>query len=86
MRGPRLGTERCRGAGNSCEDQRKRRCCSGTGAPLPTAAEVLQKFEKAIGGREVWSGFTTRVMKGIYQPEDLSGFAAVEIITKAPNK
>jgi hypothetical protein len=58
----------------------------GTDAPLPTAAEVLQKFEKAIGGREVWSGFTTRVMKGIYQPEDLSGFAAVEIITEAPNK
>jgi outer membrane lipoprotein-sorting protein len=53
---------------------------------LPTATEILQKFEKAIGGRDVWSGFTTRTMKGIYQPEDLSGFAGIEIIAKAPNK
>jgi outer membrane lipoprotein-sorting protein len=58
----------------------------GVDAPLPTATEILQKFEKAIGGREVWSGFTTRTMKGIYQPEDLSGFAGIEIISKAPNK
>jgi outer membrane lipoprotein-sorting protein len=58
----------------------------GTDAPLPTATDILQKFEKAIGGREAWSGFTTRTMKGIYQPEDLSGFAGIEIIAKAPNK
>jgi hypothetical protein len=55
-------------------------------APLPTAIEVLEKFEKAVGGREVWSGFSTRTMKGIYQPEDLSAFAAIEIIAKAPNQ
>lgn len=55
-------------------------------APLPTTIEIMQKFEKAIGGHEVWTRFTTRTMKGIYQPEDLSGFAAVEIITKAPDK
>ncbi|MGA7856204.1 MAG: hypothetical protein WCA15_22995 [Candidatus Acidiferrales bacterium] len=59
---------------------------TGADAPLPTATEILEKFEKAIGGREVWSGFSTRTMKGIYQPEDLSGFAAIEIISKAPNK
>lgn len=58
----------------------------GADAPLPTTSEILQKFEKAIGGREVWSGFATRTMKGIYQPEDLSGFAGIEIISKAPNK
>jgi outer membrane lipoprotein-sorting protein len=59
---------------------------TGADAPLPTATEILEKFEKAVGGREVWSGFSTRTMKGIYQPEDLSGFAAIEIISKAPNK
>jgi hypothetical protein len=58
----------------------------GADAPLPTSTEILQKFESAIGGSEVWSGFSTRTMKGIYQPEDLSGFAAIEIISKAPNK
>jgi outer membrane lipoprotein-sorting protein len=55
-------------------------------APLPTTKEVLDKFETAIGGRSVWSGFTTRYMKGIYQTEDASGFAAIEIFSKAPNK
>jgi outer membrane lipoprotein-sorting protein len=59
---------------------------TGADAPLPTATEILQKFEKAVGGPEVWSAFSTRTMKGIYQPEDLSGFAAIEIISKAPNK
>jgi len=39
-----------------------------------------------IGGREAWSKFTSRYMKGIYQTEDASGFAAVEIFSKAPNK
>jgi outer membrane lipoprotein-sorting protein len=55
-------------------------------APLPTASEILQKFQTAIGGKDAWSGITTRSMKGIYQTEDLSSFASVEIITKAPNK
>lgn len=55
-------------------------------APLPTMKEVLEKFETVSGGRGVWSGFTTRYMKGIYQTEDASGFAAIEVYSKAPNK
>jgi hypothetical protein len=54
--------------------------------PLPTAEEVLQKYEAAEGGREVWSHFTTRYMKGIYQTEDASFFAAIEKSDEAPNK
>jgi outer membrane lipoprotein-sorting protein len=57
-----------------------------TPAPLPTTKEVLEKYETVLGGRSVWSGFTTRYMKGIYQTEDASGFAAIEIFSKAPNK
>jgi outer membrane lipoprotein-sorting protein len=57
------------------------------GAPvLPTTKEVLDKFESVSGGRGVWSNFTTRYMKGIYQTEDASGFAAIEIFSKSPNK
>jgi hypothetical protein len=57
------------------------------GAPLlPSTKDVLQKFETAIGGHDVWSGFTTRYVKGIYQTEDASAFAAIEIFSKAPNK
>jgi outer membrane lipoprotein-sorting protein len=54
--------------------------------PLPSVAEILQKYETAEGGREAWTHFTTRFMKGIYQTEDASFFAAIERSDKAPNK
>jgi outer membrane lipoprotein-sorting protein len=54
--------------------------------PLPSTKDLLQKFETVSGGHSVWSGFTTRYMKGIYQTEDASGFAAIEVFSKAPNK
>lgn len=54
--------------------------------PIPTTEEILQKFENATGGHEVWSGFTTRTMKGIYQTEDASSFAGIETFSEAPNK
>jgi hypothetical protein len=34
--------------------------------PLPTALDILQKYQAAIGGKDAWSGITTRSMKGIY--------------------
>jgi hypothetical protein len=61
---------------------------AGAPAPkaLPTTKELLDKFEAASGGRSAWANFTTRYMKGIYQTEDASGFAAIEIFGKTPNK
>ena len=53
--------------------------------PIPTTDEILQKYRSALGGEEIWSAITTRTMKGIYQTEDLSGFAGIEIVSKAPN-
>jgi outer membrane lipoprotein-sorting protein len=53
---------------------------------LPRTQDLLQKFETVSGGRGVWSSFTTRYMKGIYQTEDASGFAAIEVFSKSPNK
>jgi outer membrane lipoprotein-sorting protein len=55
-------------------------------APFPSTKDLLQKFETVSGGRAVWAGFTTHYLKGIYQTEDASGFAAIEIFSKAPNK
>jgi outer membrane lipoprotein-sorting protein len=55
-------------------------------SPLPTTKDLLEKFETVSGGHSVWSSFTTRYLKGIYQTEDASGFAAIEIFSKAPNK
>jgi hypothetical protein len=53
---------------------------------LPSTKELLQKYEAALGGREAWTKFSSRYVKGIYQTEDASGFATVEIFSKAPNK
>jgi hypothetical protein len=53
--------------------------------PIPSPSDILQKYEAAVGGREAWSHFTSRYMKGIYQTEDESGFAAIEIFAEAPN-
>jgi len=57
-----------------------------TSAALPSTKELLQKYEAAMGGRDAWAKFTTRYIKGIYQTEDSSGFASVEIFRKSPNK
>jgi hypothetical protein len=53
---------------------------------LPTTKELLEKYQGAIGGKEVWSSFQTRWMKGLYQTEDASNFAGIEILSKAPNR
>jgi outer membrane lipoprotein-sorting protein len=52
---------------------------------MPDPAAIVKKYEVAMGGREAWSHFNTRYMKGIYQTEDQSAFAAVEIYSEAPN-
>jgi outer membrane lipoprotein-sorting protein len=54
--------------------------------PLPSTKDLLEKFDTVSGGHGVWGGFTTRYSKGIYQTEDASGFAAIEIFSKSPNK
>jgi len=55
-------------------------------SPPPTTGEILRKFTTAIGEDGPPPRYTTRLMKGIYQTEDLSGFAAIEVTNKAPNK
>lgn len=53
--------------------------------PIPTTDEILQKYRNALGGEDAWASIATRTLKGIYQTEDLSGFAGIEIVSKAPN-
>jgi outer membrane lipoprotein-sorting protein len=53
---------------------------------LPSTKEILQKYEKASGGHNVWANLSSREMKGVYQTEDSSGFAGIDILSKAPNK
>ena len=53
---------------------------------LPTTKDLLQKFEAVTGGHDVWTAFHSRSMKGVYQTEDGSGFAGIEVLSKEPNK
>ncbi len=39
--------------------------------PLTTVDEVLERYRAATGGSDVWSTFSTRATKGIYQTENL---------------
>jgi hypothetical protein len=63
-------------AGNAGADEAK---------TTPAPADIVKKYEVAMGGREAWTHFNTRYMKGIYQTEDQSGFATIEIYSEAPN-
>jgi hypothetical protein len=54
--------------------------------PTPTAAEIVAKYEAATGGSEALAKFTTRAIRGLYQTEDESSFAAIEEFSEAPNK
>lgn len=53
---------------------------------LPTAEHIVAKYVEATGDRDLVAKFTTRTVKGLYQTEDGSGFAGIEVISKAPNK
>jgi len=55
-----------------------------SGAPAPTADEILQKYVTALGGADAIHKITSRAMTG----KILTGAneSAVEVLTKAPNK
>ncbi|MFZ3199926.1 MAG: hypothetical protein WA175_02120 [Candidatus Acidiferrales bacterium] len=58
----------------------------GAETALPTSVEILDKYEAATGGHDAWSRFKTRSTRGIYQSEDESTFAGIEILNESPNK
>ena len=53
---------------------------------LPTVDAVLDKFVKAIGGKEAIEKVTSRSMKGSFDIEAMGVSAPVEMYAKAPNK
>jgi zinc protease len=55
-------------------------------AALPTVDDVLDKFVKAIGGKEAIEKVTSRSMKGTFDIEAMSISAPLEMFAKAPNK
>jgi len=53
---------------------------------LPTVDDVLDKYVKAIGGKEAIEKVKSRSMKGSFDIEAMGVSAPVEIFAKAPNK
>lgn len=55
-------------------------------APLPTADQIVDKYEQAAGGKAAWDKLTSRVEKGTFEMEQMEGGGTQEIYQKAPNK
>jgi hypothetical protein len=56
-------------------------------AALPTVDEILEKYVKAVGGKDAIEKITSRSMKGSFSLETFGVTdAPVEIFAKAPNK
>jgi hypothetical protein len=54
--------------------------------PLPTVDEVLDKYVKALGGKEAVEKVSSRVEKGSLELEGMGLSGPVEVYAKAPNK
>jgi hypothetical protein len=52
----------------------------------PKVGQVLDRYEEAIGGREAWAKFTSRVTMGTIEVPSLNLSGTVMIHEKAPNK
>src|SRR5436190_5770184 len=55
-------------------------------AELPTADQILEKYVRAIGGREAVQAQSSRVIKGTITAPSVGGKGTIEIYAKAPNK
>jgi hypothetical protein len=55
-------------------------------AALPTTDEILDKYVKAMGGKEACLKLNSRIAKGTFQIESMNMSGSFEDFTKAPNK
>jgi hypothetical protein len=55
-------------------------------APTPTVDQIIDRYVKAIGGREAWHKFRSRVMMGTIEVPSLNHSGTVMIHEKAPDK
>jgi len=59
---------------------------STVSAATPTANQILDRYERAIGGRDAWQKFSSRVLMGTIEVATMSLSGTVLIQEKAPNK
>ena len=59
---------------------------AGAAAAMPTLDDILDKFVKAVGGREAIEKLKSRTVKGTFEIEAMSISGPFESWEKAPNK
>jgi zinc protease len=55
-------------------------------APLPSADQVIDSYEKAIGGRDAWMKIKSRISTGTIEVPAFNVTGTVEVHQKAPDK
>jgi len=55
-------------------------------AALPSADELLEKYVKALGGKEALEKITSRMSKGTFDLPAMGASGTTEMYTKSPNK
>lgn len=55
-------------------------------AALPSVDEVLDKYVKALGGKEAVEKVTSRIGKGVFEIEAMNMSGSLEMYQQAPNK
>ena len=56
------------------------------GAELTSADEVIDRYTKAVGGKEAYEKLSSRVSKGTFELPAMGASGTIEIQAKAPNK
>lgn len=59
---------------------------TATANAAPTVNQILERYEKAIGGRDAWQKLSSRVLMGTIEVPAMSLSGTVLIQQKAPNK
>jgi hypothetical protein len=59
---------------------------ASTAAPLPSADEIIDKYVKALGGKDACLKLNSRIVKGTFQIDTMNVSGSIEAFAKAPNK
>jgi zinc protease len=73
-------------AASSAAAQTEVKPAAGASAALPTADEVVDRYAKAVGGKEAYEKLSSRVSKGTFELPAMGASGSIEIHAKAPNK
>lgn len=66
--------------------QEKAKEAAAKNTALPSADQILDKFVNAVGGKQAFEKYNTRVLKGTMDIDAMNISGTLEVYSKAPNK